>query len=128
MAYDAIIAYKRPMKQGFTGGLAMAYDGAVIRYERVGQLIEVDLTKRLRGRDRRAFDPREGQEIKFVKSRRPRAECPDPQRANALEPSLMCCFELMAALAANQRRRRKNFTRYRRQSAVDHIDSATEQI
>ena len=41
MAYDAIIAYKSHMKQGFTGGLAMAYDGAVIRYERVSQLIEV---------------------------------------------------------------------------------------
>ena len=75
-----------------------------------GPLIEVDLTKRLRGRDRRAFDPREGQEIKFVKSRRPRAECPDPQRANALE------------------RNQEKFHPYRRQSAVDHIDCGTEQI
>jgi hypothetical protein len=40
----------------------------------------------------------------------------------------MCCFELMAALVANQRQTRKKFTRYRRQSAVDHIDGGTEEI
>ena len=63
-----------------------------------------------------------------VKSRCPCTEAPDSQKTNRLKPGLMCCRQLMATFVANQRQARKNLTRLRRKTPIDHIESGTEEI